>query len=266
MVKIALGVEYDGRDFHGWQRQPNLRTVQGEVEKAVSKIADSDIEVYCGGRTDTGVHASGQVIHFETEQARNMRAWTFGVNSYLPKDVSIRWMKFSEDDFHARHSATARHYRYIIFNNPNRPALYHGNVTWHYRPLNAELMHQAAQHFIGEHDFTSFRAIDCQAQTPIRKVSRFSVKRHGDLIICDVMANAFLHHMVRNMMGVLMAIGLEKNDVNWTQELLEAKDRRLGADTAPPNGLYLVKIHYPPHFELPEVKPGPLFLHELGYR
>lgn len=264
MVRIALGVEYDGGYFHGWQHQPELRTVQNELETALSRIADHKIRVQCAGRTDTGVHASGQVVHFDTEHNRNVRAWTFGVNSYLPKDISVRWMRYVDDDFHARYSAESRQYRYIIFNNPNRPSLFQSNVTWQYRHLDHELMNQSAQNLIGEHDFTSFRAIGCQSKTPVRVLSHIDVKRRGDLIIIDVIANAFLHHMVRNITGVLISVGLGKQDVDWTKELLLAKDRCLGAETAPPNGLYLTKVTYPKAFSLPNHQVGPLFLRELG--
>lgn len=265
MVRIALGIEYDGKDFYGWQQQPRLRTCQSELETALSKIADQPIRVHCAGRTDTGVHASGQVVHFDTNQARNVRAWTFGVNSQLPKDICVRWMKYVDDEFHARFAAVARYYRYIIFNSPNRPSLFHSHVTWQYRQLEHELMQEAAVNLIGEHDFTSYRAISCQSKTAIRHVSDLTVRRCGDLVIVDIKANAFLHHMVRNIVGVLISVGLGKQDPSWTAELLDAKDRSLGAETAPPNGLYLSKVDYPEKFELPNVQVGPLFLTSLGF-
>ncbi len=214
-MRLALGVEYDGASFHGWQSQKTLRTVQGVLEAALSHVADNEVHVHCAGRTDTGVHATGQVVHFDTNVHRSIRAWTYGTNAKLPKDVTVRWVKQVDDQFHARYSATARHYRYIIYNHSIRPSLYQHNVAWHYRQLDQQKMAIAAQSFLGEHDFTSFRAVGCQSKTPFRRITEFSVVRRGDLIILDIKANAFLHHMVRNLVGVLLDIGSGRQEVSW---------------------------------------------------
>lgn len=263
-MRFALGIEYDGKQFHGWQVQPGLRTVQDELQKALSKVADRDIRVFCAGRTDTGVHASGQVVHFDVDVERNMRAWTMGVNSNLPKDACVRWVKPVDDDFHARYSAEQRRYRYLIFNHPHRPSLFQGNITWQYRPLDERLMRKAAQHFIGKHDFTSFRSVSCQAKTAIRTIKKLSVSRRGDLIIIDICANAFLHHMVRNIAGSLIAVGNERHNIDWIKTVLQAKDRCAAAETAPAYGLYLVEVNYPKKYGLPRSDAGPLFLKEFS--
>ncbi len=258
-MRIALAVEYDGSRYHGWQRQPGLMTVQASVEEALSKVADHDVTIHCAGRTDTGVHATGQIIHFDSDARRSSRAWIYGANSKLPKDISVCWAKPVSDEFHARFNATARSYRYIIYNNPIRPATSRSIVTWAYRPMNDQLMHQAAQKLIGEHDFTSFRAIQCQSQSPMRNIHAISVTRRGDLVIIDITANAFLHHMVRNMAGVLMAIGCGQKELQWVDQVLAAKDRSAGADTAPPYGLYLVKVNYPEEYGISYTPAKPLF-------
>ncbi|MCC5792937.1 MAG: tRNA pseudouridine(38-40) synthase TruA [Legionellaceae bacterium] len=258
-MRIALGIEYDGSQYHGWQAQNGLYTVQQVVERAIAKVADDELSIVCAGRTDTGVHAFNQVIHFDTDKERTIRAWIYGTNSFLPKDVCVRWAKDMEEGFHARYSAISRSYRYIIFNSPIRPALYRVNMTWQYRQLNHEEMHRAAQHLVGEHDFTSFRSVECQSKTPMRNIHAISVKRQGDFVIIDVTANAFLHHMVRNIVGVLMAVGSGKEQSHWVEEVLTAKDRRRGAETAPAYGLYLVDVAYPDEFAIPKGNNGPLF-------
>lgn len=251
-MRIALGVEYDGSQYHGWQKQVDLYTVQETIERAVSQVAQHEIEIVCAGRTDTGVHASGQVIHFDSDADRNIRAWTYGTNNFLPKDVCIRWGKKVSDDFHARYSAQSRTYRYIICDQPIRPALFRTNLTWQYRALSHERMAEAARYLIGEHDFTSFRASECQSLSPMRNVKAISVIRHHHYVLIEITANAFLHHMVRNIAGVLMAVGSGKQDIFWVKEVLEAKDRRLGAETAPPYGLHLIHVEYPPDYQIPE--------------
>lgn len=258
-MRIALGIEYDGSQYHGWQAQSGLHTVQNAVDKALSKVADEMISVTCAGRTDTGVHAINQVVHFDSNKVRTVRAWVHGANSFLPKDISVRWAKETSDSFHARYSAIERSYRYVIFNAPIRPALCRGNVTWQYRQLNHEEMHKAAQILIGEHDFTSFRSVECQSKTPMRKISLLSVRRSNDYVLIDVTANAFLHHMVRNIAGVLIAIGSGKQNSAWIEEVLQAKDRRRGADTAPPYGLYLRDVGYPKECMIPAAASGLLF-------
>lgn len=258
-MRVALIVEYDGSQYHGWQAQTGLHTVQDRLERALSSIADHDIDVVCAGRTDTGVHATNQVVHFDSDKERSVRAWIYGANSLLPKDMCVRFGKEMPDTFHARYSATARRYRYVIHNSPIRPALLQSNVTWQYRQLDHRMMHEAAQHLIGEHDFTSFRSVECQSKTPMRNVLYINVKRKVDLIIIDISANAFLHHMVRNIAGVLMAVGSGRKPVAWAHDVLLAQDRKLGAETAPPYGLYLVGVTYPVEFGILESVSEPLF-------
>ena len=238
-MKIALGIEYDGRQFYGWQQQPDMRTVQGVLEKSISKIAATEIHVTCAGRTDTGVHGMNQVVHFEVDVDRPLKSWIYGTNSQLPKDVVVKWAREVPAHFDARFSANSRRYRYIIFNHSIRPAHLRSLVSWHYNRLDASLMHLEAQSLLGEHDFTSFRSSQCSANTAIRKIRKISVSRQGDLIIIDVEANAFLHHMVRNIVGVLMTVGNGREESGYIKRLLEYKDRTKGAETSPPYGLYL---------------------------
>jgi tRNA pseudouridine38-40 synthase len=259
---IALNVEYDGSQFHGWQSQSGLRTIQNSVELALSKVADAPVSVVCAGRTDTGVHATNQIIHFESESDRLIRAWIHGANAYLPKEIAVKWGREMPEGFHARYSALSRQYRYVICNTPIRPALLRSHVTWQYRQLDHRLMNEAAQSLIGENDFTSFRSVECQSNTPMRNIHALNVTRRGDLVIIDITANAFLHHMVRNISGVLMAVGMGRHPVEWVNDVLKAKDRRLGAETAPPYGLYLVKVAYPKEFNMLSHPLGPLFLWE----
>lgn len=261
-MRIALVLEYDGSHYHGWQAQTGLHTVQQAVEHAISKVADSAVSVICAGRTDTGVHATNQVIHFDSDKERSIRAWIHGVNSFLPKDICIKWGKELSEEFHARYSATARRYRYVIYNGTIRPALFRSNLTWQYRQLDHRVMHQSAQSLLGENDFTSFRSVECQSKTPMRHVQRLQVSRMGDLVIIDITANAFLHHMVRNIAGVLIAVGSGKHPASWVEEVLRAKDRKLGAETAPAYGLYLVQVTYPEAFSIVQHNPGPAFLLE----
>lgn len=261
-MRIALGVEYDGCQYHGWQAQTGLHTVQQVIESALSKVADCPISVVCAGRTDTGVHATNQIIHFDCDKERTIRSWIHGANSFLPKDVCVKWGREMPDDFNARYSALSRRYRYIIYNASIRPALLRGNVTWQYRLLDHRLMAEASQYLVGENDFTSFRSVECQSNTPMRNVHQLQVTRMGDLIVIDITANAFLHHMVRNIAGVLIAVGSGKKPVEWVKEVLHARDRRLGAETAPPYGLYLVAVTYPKEYGVLHMAPGPLFLGE----
>lgn len=259
-MRIALTVEYDGSQYHGWQSQTGLRTVQQTLEQALSQVASHPVSLVCAGRTDTGVHATHQIVHFDTEKERNMRSWIFGANSHLPKDVCVRWAKQVPENFHARYSALSRSYRYVIYNTPIRPAVMRSSVTWQYQPLNHVLMHEGAQLLLGEQDFTSFRSVECQSKTPMRKIESIEVKRRDDLVIVDVTANAFLHHMVRNIVGVLMAVGSNRREVGWVKEVLLAKDRRMGAVTAPPYGLYLVGVRYPKVFGILRPSVGPIIL------
>lgn len=252
-------VEYDGSQYHGWQSQTGLRTVQHVLEQALARVGDHDVALVCAGRTDTGVHATHQIVHFDTEKERSIRAWIFGANSSLPKDVCVKWGKEISPDFHARYSAVSRSYRYIIYNASIRPALMRCNMTWQYQQLNHRLMDEAAQLLLGEQDFTSFRSVECQSKTPMRHIEAIQVSRRDDWVIIDITANAFLHHMVRNIAGVLMAVGTGRQTVPWVTEVLLAKDRRLGAATAPPYGLYLVGVKYPQEFGIQKPGMGPLF-------
>jgi len=256
-MRIAAGIEYDGHDFCGWQRLVQARSVQAELEKALSKVADHAVHCVCAGRTDSGVHAQQQIIHFDTEAMRPDHAWLLGGNSYLPKDISIRWIAAVKNDFHARFKAEARSYRYVILNNPVRPAILADKVTWVRKPLQVDVMQQAAQYLVGEHDFTSFRATACEANTPVRHVMRADVTRIDNFVYLDIKANAFLYHMVRNIAGVLISIGQGDHSPEWTQQLLQARDRTQGGVTAPPDGLYLVSAHYPEKWGIPR-SPKPI--------
>ncbi|MCU7555928.1 tRNA pseudouridine(38-40) synthase TruA [Alteromonas sp. ASW11-19] len=260
MGRIALGIEYDGAAHYGWQRQKDVPSVQEYLENALSKVANQPIQVQCAGRTDAGVHATGQVVHFDCDEYRPERAWTLGVNANLPDSIAVNWSAEVDSDFHARFSATHRRYRYVIFNNKTRPAILHGGVTHIYKPLDADRMHEAAQALLGEQDFTSFRASLCQSKTPFRNVTHVSVSRQGNYVIIDIRANAFLHHMVRNITGSLVEVGAGEQPVEWIAELLAMKDRTAAAATAKPNGLYLVHVTYPAPIELPPRPLGPLFL------
>jgi tRNA pseudouridine38-40 synthase len=261
-MRIALGIEYFGAQFYGWQRQQEVDTVQAQCEKALSIVANETIQVQCAGRTDAGVHATGQIVHFDTQSKRELVAWTRGVNAHLPEGIAVRFAQQVSDDFHARFSATARQYRYIISNQPIRSAILNQGVTIHYAHLDAKAMHQAAQSLLGEKDFTSFRASHCQSNTHIRNVHHVSVKRLGQYVVVDIKANAFLHHMVRNIVGSLLMIGEGKQPISWISELLSLRNRALAAPTAKPHGLYLVHVEYPSSFAVQELSKGPLFLPE----
>jgi tRNA pseudouridine38-40 synthase len=257
-MRIAACVEYNGRAFCGWQSQKGVCTVQDCVEKAISTVADHGLRVTCAGRTDTGVHAVGQVIHFETRARRSMRSWVLGSNANLPETVCLKWAKPIDERFHARFSAISRRYRYIVLNRWIRPAVLAGSVTWCHRPLDEKRMQVAAKLLVGEHDFTTFRALACQSKTPVRNVYAVDVSRRGDCVYIDVHANAFLHHMVRNIAGVLIAIGKGERPPSWVSELLELRDRARGGVTAPPEGLYLVGVEYEARFELPGLPDMPV--------
>jgi tRNA pseudouridine38-40 synthase len=250
-MRIALGIEYDGTGFFGWQRQSEGRTVQSCVEAALSEVADHQVKVICAGRTDTGVHATGQVVHLDTAAVRAMEGWKRGGNAHLPPDVRVQWAHPVDDTFHARFGATERYYRFIIHNHPVRSALLRNRVGWEYQPLDESRMITASRHLLGEHDFTSFRAVACQAHSPVRTVYHLELARHGDFIYLDIKANAFLHHMVRCIAGVLIAVGRGEHAPGWVAEVLAAKDRSLSGVNAPPAGLYLVAVRYPDEFKLP---------------
>lgn len=235
-----------------------METVQYCVDAALSQVADGPVKTVCAGRTDAGVHAHGQVVHFDTHAVRTRRSWVLGANSKLARSVSVIWARDVSDDFHARFSAQARYYRYVILNRLVRPAVLDRRVTWECRALDVALMQEAANYLIGEHDFSSYRAVSCQARNPVRTIHRLEVTRRHELITIDVVANAFLHHMVRNIAGVLMAIGMGKRAPQWSHEVLEARDRTLGGVTAPAHGLYLESVTYPERFDIPSLLPTPV--------
>jgi tRNA pseudouridine38-40 synthase len=259
-TRFALGIEYDGSRYYGWQRQQEVTCVQEVVERALTKVANQPIEVVCAGRTDAGVHATGQVIHFDSDEPRTPAAWTLGVNSNLPKDVAVRWVTQVPDDFSARFSATGRRYRYIICNTKLRPGIHNHGVSHYHFDLDARRMHEAAQGLLGERDFSSFRAAQCQSNSPNRCVTHIRVTRHGEYIVIDIAANAFLHHMVRNIVGTLLEVGRGDKPISWPAELLELRDRTKAAATAKAEGLYLVQVDYPAQFAIPQLPPGPLWL------
>ncbi|PID66647.1 MAG: tRNA pseudouridine(38-40) synthase TruA [Gammaproteobacteria bacterium] len=251
-MKLALGVSYCGRHYYGWQRQSHTHnTVQHYIELALSTVADETVNVCCAGRTDSGVHASGQVIHFSTNALRDLRGWKMGTNTQLPKDIRIHWVRAVADDFHARFSAKYRRYHYIIEDNSSGNAIFNGLVTPCRYALDAEAMQQAAQVLVGEHDFSSFRAAQCQSQTPNRHVDFIRVYRNGQFVIIDIQANAFLYHMVRNIVGSLLLIGQGKKEVAWLNKVLQERNRCLAGTTAGANGLYLVEVGYDSVYNIP---------------
>lgn len=251
-MRVALGVQYDGSAFRGWQAQrPGVRTVQACLELALASVADHPVGVICAGRTDAGVHGVGQVVHFDTTAGRSERAWVLGANANLPPDLCVQWAREVPEEFHARFSALARRYRYLILNRPFRSALWHGRATWCYRPVDAGRMHEAGQALVGERDFSSFRASECQARHPVREIYELTVWQRGEGVVLEVEANAFLHHMVRNIAGVLIAIGAGDRPVDWAREVLEQRDRSQAGVTAPAEGLYLLAVRYPDRFGLP---------------
>ena len=260
--RVACRIEYNGSLFNGWQSQPhpNVTTVQQTLEAALACVANRPLRVHCAGRTDTGVHGIGQVIHFDDPVGRSCKNWVYGTNANLPAAVRVHWAVPVPQDFHARFSALSRRYRYVIANTPVRPALLAGQVIWQRRPLDAARMHEAAQALLGEQDFSAFQAASCQSSTPMRNVQRVAVERFGDLVAIDIQANAFLHHMVRNIAGSLMAVGDGRQSSGWISDLLAGCDRTLAAETAPPDGLYLVAVTYPEQFNLPPAPTGPMIL------
>lgn len=259
-MRIALGIEYDGQSFHGWQSQADVSTVQDELERALSQIAAEKLRVTCAGRTDAGVHALNQVVHFDTQAQRPGQAWIRGVNALLPASISVRWARVVSADFHARFAARRRHYTYLLYNHAVRPALLHGRVGWHHRPLDAAAMHEAAQALIGEHDFSSFRAAECQAKSPVKTLYRLDIRRHQDLIIFQLCANAFLQHMVRNIVGALIEVGNQRQPPAAIAHLLAAHDRRQAPPTFSAAGLYLSGVDYDAVHQLPDRPRHPLDL------
>ncbi|HEY0766763.1 MAG TPA: tRNA pseudouridine(38-40) synthase TruA [Steroidobacteraceae bacterium] len=255
MARIAVGIEYDGSAYAGWQAQGSRRTIQQITERALSSVAAEPVSLVCAGRTDAGVHAHGQVAHFDTRATRSARGWVLGANSELPADVSVSWALPVPAHFHARYCAEARTYRYLILNRVARSALLAQRATWIHRPLDHERMAQAASALHGEHDFSAFRSSECQAKSPIRRMERLTVERRGDSVVIEATANAFLHHMVRNIAGLLIAIGKADAPPSWAREVLEGRDRTRNAATAPAAGLYLLSVRYPAAFAVPVALP-----------
>ncbi|OGS90916.1 MAG: tRNA pseudouridine(38-40) synthase TruA [Gallionellales bacterium GWA2_60_18] len=252
MTRIALGVEYDGRAYNGWQSQPDVPNVQDALQRALSEVAGESISVLTAGRTDTGVHALEQVIHFDTAIERPLTAWVRGVNAFLPKDIAVLWAHPVPEEFHARFSAHARSYQYVLVNRPARIGVHQGKVGWFYLPLDMAAMRQAADHLLGEHDFSAFRAAQCQAKSSVKHLKQLDISQQGDTFFFDLTANAFLHHMVRNIVGCLVYVGKGKHPPQWLKQVLESRDRSLAAPTFAPDGLYLRHIHYDPKWGLPQ--------------
>ncbi len=253
-MRIALGIEYDGSHFHGWQTQKSgVRTIQLAVEQALSCVADHDIRIFAAGRTDTGVHANAQVVHFDTDARRPPHGWVMGSNIKLPADISILWAKEVPQEFHARFSALGRTYRYFILNRVSRPAILSRRATWIHRPLDATRMHEAGQVLLGQQDFTSYRTVHCQAKSPVRTLHSLQVRRLGDFVVMELHADGFLHHMVRNIAGVLIAIGAGERPADWAADVLAHRDRRLGGMTAAADGLYFYHVDYPEQYEIPAI-------------
>ncbi len=250
-MRIAMGIEYDGTGYNGWQRQKSGTGVQELVERALAAVADEPVETVCAGRTDAGVHAAAQVVHFDSDASRTGRNWVLGTNSHLPPDINALWALPVGGDFHARYSAIARRYRYRILNRLTRSALYRHRAWWLHRPLDLAPMREAARALVGEHDFSAFRAAGCQAATPNRRVTAVEIERQRDWVTVTIEANAFLQHMVRNIVGLLAAVGSGERPPEWAREVLESRDRREGAMTAPAHGLTLIAVAYPERFGLP---------------
>lgn len=251
MPRYALGVEYDGTDYYGWQTQHQEPTLQATLERALSFVAGEPVEVVCAGRTDTGVHALGQVVHFDTPAIRPDRAWVLGSNSQLPSTLAVRWAREVSDQFHARYAARRRAYRYRIVVRPTRPALDARQAVWVRENLDLDAMREAAALLVGEHDFTSFRTVACQSRSPVRHLYRAELVAHGDLLDWHFEANAFLHHMIRNLVGSLLVVGRGEQPPDWIASVLAARDRKQAGPTAPPHGLVLMSARYPAEWGLP---------------
>lgn len=250
--RIALGVAYRGRAYHGWQSQPDGCTVQDVLERALARFADAPVVTVCAGRTDAGVHALNQVVHFDATVAREPFSWVRGTNRHLPADIAVQWCRTVAANFHARNSARGRRYRYLLVESPVRPALEEGLVGWSFRPLALQPMRDAAAQLVGEHDFSAFRAAACQSPTPVKTLRALTIERRGALWRFDFEANAFLHHMVRNIMASLVFVGSGRRPPGWIGELLAARDRHAAAPTFPPDGLYFTGPHYDPAHGIPE--------------
>jgi len=255
---FATGIEYSGTAYSGWQKQKHASSIQQHVEDAIGYVADHPVQLVCAGRTDAGVHAVEQVGHFETTAQRDERAWLLGSNCRLPRDIRIKWIRAVDDNFHARFSAIARSYRYIILNSPGASALLHGRVSWESSPLNHESMHEAAQVLLGEHDFSAFRAAGCQSESSFRCIHSIELERLQDLVYLDIRANAFLYHMVRNIAGSLMAVGRGDHSIEWFSSVFSSRDRNRAHVTADAAGLYFLRAHYADEIKFPNAAGKPV--------
>jgi tRNA pseudouridine38-40 synthase len=262
-MRLALAIAYNGANYSGWQFQKHSSTLQEQVEKAISLIANEAVTVTCAGRTDAGVHATGQIIHFDTQAKRDCDQWRMGINANLPAEINVQWVKVVNDEFHARFSAIERRYVYIIYVNKVRPSFLDKQITWLTQQLDVMKMNEAAQCLLGSNDFSAFRASGCQSKTAQRVIKSVNVKKHGEFIILDIKANAFLHHMVRNIVGSLIVIGKGEQSVKWMSALLAGKDRTKAAPTAKPHGLYLVGVDYPSEFNLENKAVMPFYINGL---
>lgn len=258
LVRVALGLEYDGAAFCGWQTQPSGCGIQDHLEAALAHVAGETVQTVCAGRTDAGVHATGQVVHFDTAARRPDSAWVRGVNATLASTVAVIWAQETSQTFHARYAARRRWYRYVLLNHPVRPAVEHARVGWFHLPLDVDTMRDAARLLLGEHDFSAFRSSECQAASPVRVLHSIEIERRGAYVVFGFCANAFLHHMVRNLMGALIYIGKGKHQPHWIAEVLESRDRAQGAPTFDAAGLYLERVEYDPDWGLPAPSRAPL--------
>jgi tRNA pseudouridine38-40 synthase len=250
MGRIALGLAYDGAAWQGWQTQPHGQTVQDTVERALAEFAQMPVLTICAGRTDTGVHAAAQVVHIDTPVQRRLESWVRGVNTFLPQSINVVWAQKVDQSFHARFSALSRTYTYLLWRGRSRPALWAGRAGWTHHLLDLAAMREGAYHLLGEHDFSAFRSSQCQAASPVRTLTRLDIKEQGAFVVLTLQANAFLHHMVRNLLGALLQIGQRRKPTTWTGELLARRDRRLAAATFMSDGLYLSAVEYPARFGL----------------
>jgi tRNA pseudouridine38-40 synthase len=250
-MRLALGLEYEGTDFCGWQTQPSGCSVQDRLDRALSQIAAALIDSQCAGRTDAGVHALGQVVHFDTDARRPLTAWVRGVNTLLPRSIAVTWAREVSEDFHARFAARGRTYVYLLLNRRERPGVFAGHLGWHHRPLDADRMQAAARLLLGRRDFSAFRSAECQARSPVKELRRAEVQRHGDLVSFCFAADAFLHHMVRNLVGCLVKIGTGSQPADWLLQVAEGRDRTLAASTFAASGLYLARVEYDAQWGFP---------------
>lgn len=255
-MRIALGISYNGQAYQGWQSQPAGNTIQDRLEAALGTFADQRISTLCAGRTDAGVHALMQVVHFDTDRVREAQSWVRGTNAYLPRDISVEWAQPTTEAFHCRACATSRRYAYVLLESAVRPSVHRGLVGWTHRPLDAAAMRQAADYLLGEHDFSSFRASECQALSPVKTLLELAITRRGAYWRFEFEANAFLHHMIRNIMGCLIQIGQGRQPPLWMQDVLSAHDRKIAAPTFSPDGLYFLGPRYDAHWGMPERTPG----------